>query len=199
MRRGILLFVKHPEPGKVKTRLAATLGPVRAAEIYRTLAEEVLRRVPADTEVLVLFDPPGKAAEIAAWLRRPASALVPQVSGDLGVRLEAAFAEGFARGCDAVAAIGSDCVELTPAHFAEAWCALETHDAALGPTVDGGYYLLALRTPHPELFRDIAWSTDAVCRQTLERAEAAGLRVHLLPILSDVDTEEDLRKLRVEG
>ena len=133
--------------------------------------------------------------EIEAWLRGIASArelrFVAQVAGDLEARLVAAFSAAFTDGFGMVAAIGSDCVELTAVHFAEAWQALETHDAALGPAVDGGYYLLALRAPHPELFRDIAWSTAAVCRQTLDRAEAAGLRVHLLPTLRDVDTAED--------
>jgi uncharacterized protein len=192
MRRCVLFFVKYPEPGKVKTRLAATVGAERAAAIYRSLAEAVRRRLPRDVEVLVLCDPPERAAEIAHWLGQRPDQCVPQAAGDLGTRLEAAFAAGFARGIEALAVIGSDCVEITPAHFAEVWEALATHDAVLGPAVDGGYYLLALRAPQPALFRDIAWSTDGVCRQTLERAAVAGLRVHLLPTLRDVDTEEDL-------
>lgn len=199
MRCGVLLFVKYPEPGKVKTRLAATVGAERAAEIYRQLAEEVLRRLPADLEVLAMFDPPERAAELAAWLRRPpgdaALEWIPQSPGDLGVRLRDAFAAGFARGFDALAAIGTDCVELGHVHFAAAWPALAQHDAVLGPAVDGGYYLLALRAPHPELFRDIAWSTDTVSRQTLDRAAEAGLSLHLLPELRDIDTEEDLRRV----
>lgn len=204
MRRAVLFYVKLPEPGKVKTRLAATLGAQRAAEIYRQLAETVLRRIPVEEEVIVMFDPPERGAEIAAWLRGPGAGrtlrFVPQAAGDLGARLERAFAAAFAEGCEAVAAIGSDCVELAPAHFAEAWQALATHDAALGPTEDGGYYLLALRAPCPALFADIAWSTPAVCAQTLDRAAEAGLRVHLLPKLHDVDTEADWRReLRVES
>lgn len=197
MRRCVLLFVKYPEPGKVKTRLAATVGADRAAEIYRHLAEGVLRRVPAADDVLVMFDPPEKAAAIAAWLRRPAGALdfLAQAGGDLGVRLAHAFAAAFSGGFDAVAAIGSDCITLAAPHFAEAWRALTTHDAALGPAEDGGYYLLALRAPQPALFTDIAWSTHTVCQQTLARAAAAGLRVHLLPPLRDVDTEEDWRRV----
>lgn len=201
-RRAVLLFVKDPAPGRVKTRLAATVGPERAAEIYRQLAETVFRRLPDDCAVLVAGDPPARLPEIAAWLRglgRPGEpAFFPQAPGDLGARLVAAFAEAFARGFDAVAAIGSDCVELGPEHFAEAWAALATQEVAIGPAADGGYYLLALRAPQPTLFRDIAWSTDAVCRQTLDRAAMAGLSVHRLPTLRDVDTEEDLRKLTVE-
>ena len=199
MRRCILFFVKFPEPGKVKTRLAATLGAERAAEIYRELAETALKRIAAEEEVIVMFDPPEKREAIAAWLRAAGKErtlhFVPQVAGDLGVRLERAFAAAFAEGHEAVAAIGSDCVELAPEHFAEAWQALATHDAVLGPTEDGGYYLLALRAPSPALFQDIAWSTEAVFQQTLDRAAEASLRTHLLPKLRDVDTEEDWRRV----
>jgi uncharacterized protein len=198
-RHCVLLFVKFPEPGKVKTRLAATLGPERAATLYRGMAEEVLRRVPPEDEVLVLYDPPERAAEIEAWLRGLSTGrkmvFLAQAAGDLGVRLEVAFTAAFAAGFEAVAAIGSDCVELTAAHFVEAWQALETHDVALGPTIDGGYYLIALRAPRPEIFTGIAWSTDAVFRQTLDRAAAAGLSVHILPTLRDVDTEEDWKRV----
>jgi hypothetical protein len=197
-----MLFVKYPTPGAVKTRLAATVGPERAAAIYRTLAETVLQRLPADELVVVMCDPPEACGRIEAWLRGVAPdrrmGFDTQARGDLGVRLEQAFAVAFAAGFETVAAIGSDCVEITPAHFAETWQALATHDAVLGPAADGGYYLLALRAPQPALFRDIAWSTAAVCRETLARAAAAGLRVHLLPTLCDVDTEEDLRRLGVE-
>lgn len=199
MRRCVLYFVKYPEPGKVKTRLAATVGAERAAAIYRTLAERVLRRLPEAEEVVVMIDPPEQAGPIAEWLGkvRPHLRYLTQASGDLGVRLAHAFDTAFASGFDAVAAIGTDCVELGPEHFTEAWAALATHDAALGPAVDGGYYLLALRAPHPELFHGIAWSTDIVRSQTLDRAARVGLRVHLLPMLHDVDTEADWK--RVEG
>lgn len=199
MRRAVLFYVKLPEPGRVKTRLAATLGTERAAAIYRRLTETVLRGIPAELEVWVMCEPPERGVEIAGWLRAPGAGrtlrFVPQAVGDLGVRLERAFAAAFAEGYEAVAAIGSDCVELAPAHFAEAWQALATHDAAIGPAEDGGYYLLALRAPHPGLFAGIAWSTAAVLPQTLDRAAAAGLCVHLLPTLHDVDTEEDWRRV----
>jgi rSAM/selenodomain-associated transferase 1 len=199
MRRCVLLFVKHPTPGKVKTRLAATCGAQRAASIYRALAERVLRRVPESEEVLVMCDPPEQVAEIESWLAGLECGhrmrFLAQARGDLGARLAQAFALAFAAGFEQVAAIGSDCVELGPEHLAEAWAALATQDAALGPAVDGGYYLLGLRAPQPELFRDIAWSTDAVCRETLARAAATGLRVHLLPTLRDVDTEEDWKRV----
>jgi glycosyltransferase A (GT-A) superfamily protein (DUF2064 family) len=85
-------------------------------------------------------------------------------------------------------------VELVPAIFAEAWPALSRGEVAIGPTDDGGYYLLGLSQPQPSLFSGIAWSTSEVCAQTLARAAEAGLRVHLLPQLADVDTEDDWRR-----
>ena len=207
VRRAILLFVKYPEPGKVKTRLAATVGAAMAADIYRRLVAAVLAGLPAEDELIVVFDPPEKRAQVAAWLQgllagRRAD-FVAQAAGDLGVRLERAFAEVFARGFGKVAVIGSDCIELTPAVFSETWEVLETRDAVLGPSTDGGYYLLALRQPCAALFNGIAWSTEAVRAQTLAQARAAGLGVHELAVLPDIDTEEDWRKagekLRVES
>ena len=205
MRRAILLFVKYPEPGRVKTRLAATVGADAAAQIYRRLVAAVLAGLPCAEELVVAFDPPEKRAEIVAWLgASPAgrrAVFLPQAAGDLGARLERAFAETFALGFENVAVIGSDCIELTPATFAATWQALGSHDAVLGPSTDGGYYLLALREPCAALFRDIAWSTDAVRAETLARAHAAGLRVQELAALPDIDTEADWRRAegKVEG
>src|SRR5215212_5930558 len=147
VRRAILLFLKWPEPGRVKTRLAAALGAQEAAEAYRALVAEVCRRLPAEPDLVVMCDPPERTCEIAVWVRglvAPRSvAFLPQAAGDLGARLMHAFEVAFAQGYDMAAAIGSDCVELTCAHFEEAWRELETADGVIGPTFDGGYYLLA--------------------------------------------------------
>ena len=207
MHRAILLFVKYPEPGKVKTRLAATVGAAAAADIYRRLVAAVLAGLPAEDELIVVFDPPEKRAQVAEWLHSLLAGrradFIAQAAGDLGVRLERAFAEAFERGFERVAVIGSDCIELTPEIFSATWKALETCGAVLGPSTDGGYYLLALRQPCAALFHGIAWSTDAVRAQTLAQAQAAGLSVHELAALPDIDTEADWRraeeKLRVES
>ena len=198
MRKAILIFVKHPEPGRVKTRLAATLGTERAAEIYRQLVAEVFSRLPDNAELIACFDPPERRAEIGLWLSSIASGkplhFFPQTSGNLGTRLERAFAETFARGFDRVAVIGTDCPEIDAAIFHETWTALDTSDVVLGPSEDGGYYLLALAAPCPSLFQKISWSTGRVLAETRARAAAENLRVHLLPMRCDVDTEEDWRK-----
>ena len=207
VRRAILLFVKYPEPGKVKTRLAATMGAEKAAKIYQRLVAAVLPGLPTGDDLTVVYDPPEKRAEVMAWLQSLLAGrraqFTAQTGGDLGARLEHAFAAAFERGFEQVAVIGSDCIELNPATFFAAWRALETHDAALGPSTDGGYYLLALKQPCAALFQGIAWSTDAVRKQTLARAHAAGLSVEELAVLPDIDTEADwvesARRLRVEN
>lgn len=192
-RRALLVFVKYPEPGRVKTRLAAAVGPEQAAVIYRRLAEAVFAKLPRDVDVRVLFDPPDCEAEFTSWLG--AWTFERQADGDLGVRLATAFAEAFARGYHQVAAIGTDCIELDAETFRETWAALEAHELVLGPSEDGGYYLIALSHPAVALFAGVAWSTERVFAETLERATAAQLRVHLLPDAHDVDTEDDWRRV----
>ena len=200
VRRAILLFVKYPEPGKVKTRLAATLGMETAADIYRRLVAAVIAGLPDGDDLIVMFDPPEKRAQVAEWLHSLLAGrradFIPQAEGDLGARLDRAFAEAFAQGFAKVAVIGSDCIELSPAVFSETWEALETRGAVLGPSTDGGYYLLALRQPCAALFRGIAWSTDEVRAQTVARAQTVGLAVHELAALPDIDTEADWLRAR---
>ena len=110
-RNAILIFLKHPEPGKVKTRLAATVGAERAAAIYRLLAREVFQRLPQDAEIIVMFDPPEREAEIRAWIHsiQPSHAtqFVAQRGPGLGERLNHAFAQALAQGFQKVAAIGT--------------------------------------------------------------------------------------------
>lgn len=164
-------------------------------EIYRILVERICAVLPRDScRVIVHFDPPEKQHEVEAWLRPllPENAkFVPQNPGDLGARLAHAFSKTFADGFQKAAVIGSDCVELNGETFGTAFQKLEGHDCVLGPTDDGGYYLLGLKATQPALFQNIAWSTEQTFAQTLDRARDAGLTVALLPQLRDVDTESD--------
>jgi rSAM/selenodomain-associated transferase 1 len=192
--RALIVFLKHPEPGAVKTRLASALGAETAAALYRALAEGVLEAtVPrsGEYETLVFFDPPEAAEAMRAWL--PGVRLRPQCVGDLGARMTAAFARAFERGARRAAIIGTDAPGVTRETVAGALAALDDADVVVGPAEDGGYYLLAFCVPHPELFEDVAWSTPAVLEETLARAATAGLRVRELPRLRDVDTLEDVR------
>ena len=192
--RTLVVFVKEPRPGAVKTRLAAAVGPELAAELYRTLVETVLQAttpVPGEYERLVFFDPPEARRALREWL--PGVSLRAQGAGELGERLADAFVRAFGRGATRVAIVGSDSPGVTRDTVLRALGALGEADVVLGPAEDGGYYLIALRAPRPELVRGIDWSTPAVMRQTLERATAARLVVRQLEPLRDVDTLADLR------
>jgi len=189
----LVVFVKHPAPGAVKTRLAAAIGPEAAARLYRALAEHVLEAttpLAGEYERLVFFDPPEALAEIRAWL--PGVRLLAQSSGDLGARMSDAFARAFARGAERVALVGTDAPGVSRESVKEALDALGAADVVIGPAEDGGYYLIGLRAPRPGLFAGIAWSTPSVREETLARAAAAGLSVRELLPLRDVDTLEDL-------
>jgi len=193
--RALIIFLKSPEPGPVKTRLVPLLGARGAAELYRLLAEAELRATaPAadDYQRLVFFAPETARDRVARWL--PGEVLVPQAAGDLGARMSSAFEEAFARGAARVALVGSDVPWITRQHVVEALDALHTHDVAIGPALDGGYYLMALPKPRPELFEGVAWSTTGVLETTLQRAASLGLSVHRLAPLPDIDTPDDLRR-----
>lgn len=191
----ILLFLKAPVPGTVKTRLARSLGNEKAAEIFKTLVEHQRRELPAGWPVEVHFAPADARVEIEDWLGRSYH-LEPQPSGDLGTRMLAGFQSAFTRGASSVIAIGGDCPGLTASHFFKTKELLDSgKDVVFGPASDGGYYLIAMRKVHPELFDGIHWSTAEVLRQSLETSQNANLSTALLPVESDVDELEDWEKV----
>lgn len=185
----LLVFLKPPRPGYVKTRLARTLGDAEALRIYRFLLDTTLataRQVDAERQ-LWFAEPPG------AYKDWPADefSLHIQTGADLGERMQEAFRQAFAAGAERTVIIGADCPELEGEHLREAFSALAVSDLVVGPAPDGGYYLLGMRRFCPDLFADIAWSTPTVLALTLEKAAQLGLTVHFLPELSDIDVEED--------
>src|SRR5690606_11834326 len=163
----LLVFVKAPLPGEVKTRLARTIGAERACGVYRALARDTLEWAAAlsGIEVSVLFSPPGSLELVEPLLPRDARApvaLLPQCEGDLGARMEHAFAQAFDAGARQAIAIGTDCALLGPAEVRESVRLLDAHDIVLGPAKDGGYYLIGLRSRAPELFSGVPWSSERV-------------------------------------
>ena len=188
----LIVFVKAPRTGCVKTRLARTIGDEAACAAYRRLVEMVLESVSDFRGVELRFAPDDAEAEIRSWLC-PGWEARPQREGNLGERLQSAFADAFAAGATRVVIIGSDCPEVTGADVHEAWDQLRSADVVIGPAVDGGYWLIGLRQERPEIFSGITWSSENVLAETLQRARAAGLRIQLLRILADVDTEKDWR------
>jgi hypothetical protein len=193
-RDALVVFLKAPRPGAVKTRLIPALGEENATALYRVLAEEGVRRtapVGGEYERLFFFAPDDARAEMEAWLG--ARGWLPQEGRDLGGRMAAAFETAFREGAQRVAIVGTDAPWVSRERVLEALSALDAHPVVLGPARDGGYYLIALACPRAELFDGIAWSTSGVLRTTIAKARALGLPVRLLQPLTDIDTLEDVR------
>ena len=189
----LIVFLKAPRPGAVKTRLATTLGAAEACGAYCLLVETLLRQLAALENVELCFAPDDAGSEIMPWAQ-PTWRLTAQGTGALGSRLDRAFRRAFDEGAKRIVIIGSDCPEVSASDIQAAWTALLPYDVVIGPATDGGYWLIGLRAPQPGLFEDIPWSTNAVLRETLDWCRAAGLTTHLLRELSDVDTEADWRR-----
>ncbi len=186
----LVVFLKAPRAGAVKTRLGEALGPDASCAAYRQVVEALLANLAPLPKVELCFAPLEAAAEIEPWLQ-PGWTSCPQVGGDLGERLHSAFAEHFESDAQHVVIIGADCPDVTATDIEDAWFALDGHDVVLGPALDGGYWLIGLRTPQPALFSAMPWSTDRVFGETMHRARENDLRVALLRELSDVDTVAD--------
>jgi rSAM/selenodomain-associated transferase 1 len=187
----LVVFLRAPRPGTVKTRLARSIGLAEACAVYRQLVDWLVPQIAAASlGVELRFTPDDAAAEIEPW-RRPGWTLAPQGSGDLGARMWRAVTENRAGGADRVLIIGTDCPGLRAADLLAAAAALDANELVLGPAQDGGYWLIGLRAAQRRLFEDIPWSTARVLETTLERARQDRLGVHLLRTLSDIDTAED--------
>jgi len=189
----IIIFIKNPQLGKVKTRLAATMGDEKALEIYHKLlsvTKETVAQVDAkyhlfysdfidreddwDNDIFVKYVQQGE---------------------DLGARMSHAFHTVFSSTdhteINKVTIIGSDCAELTPAILNMAFTILKDADVVVGPTFDGGYYLLGMKDHHTELFKNISWSTESVYEETNDVAKRLNLNIADLPTLNDIDNEKD--------
>jgi hypothetical protein len=188
----VLVFVRAPEAGRVKTRLAAEIGAEAALRVYRRLAEHAVAEARAVGAELRVHHTPADAGDaVRRWLG-PDATYLPQHGGDLGARMRAAFAAAFAVGRRRVVIVGSDLPDLSADVLRAAFAALERSAAVLGPARDGGYYLLGLREMVPGVFDGIAWSTATVLEATQARLRAAGCEPALLETLADVDQAADL-------
>lgn len=187
----LLYFVKHPTPGKVKTRLAKTVGNREAARLYRELAEKNFREAALlhqrkVCDLVIVFDPPEKIGDIKNWLSAPCE-YWPQGEGGLSKRLISAFRDAFQEGDKRVIALGSDTLGLTFQIIEEAFDDLKSEDVVIGPAEDGGYYLIGLSSFIPELFEGITWSTNTVLQETYNQISKLGLSHRTLILLEDLD------------
>ncbi len=197
--RCLAVMARHPEPGKVKTRLAKAYGDTFAAELYGYFVDDLLEALaPGNFHLEIFFTPIEKEPDI----RRRFGAqffYTPQQGEGLGERMENAFHRCFARRFSATLLIGSDFPDLAMNLIEESFLALGNgHDAVLGPAFDGGYYLIGFRSASfdPGVFREMPWGENSVCEKTLNRLHACGCRIHLLPAGHDIDTGKDLANLQ---
>lgn len=189
-RRLLIIFYRNPIPGKVKTRLAATVGDQKALEIYRALSQHtrtITEKLPAARIVYYT-----EAIEQNDLWPNGVFKKALQKGAGLGQRMENAFKEGFESGYTSICIIGTDCWELTTETILQAFEALNSADAVIGPARDGGYFLLGMNKLYPELFKDKQWSSGSVFSDTIYDFTSLGLKYVTLEELRDVDTEDDL-------
>jgi rSAM/selenodomain-associated transferase 1 len=198
MQRALLIVGKAPQAGSAKTRLVPPLSLADAAALYRGfLLDSVALCLGLGWDRVSVIHPVGHRQALLDFL--PANTrLVEQRGHDLVGALSSAFETHFAEGFDRVVLIGSDNPTLPRAPIDEASAALDTFDLSIGPSADGGWYLIGMREPHLRVFQNVEWSTPRVYAQTLAQAQRLGLRVHAVQEWYDVDEPDDLDRLQRE-
>ena len=197
--RCLAVFVRHPEPGKVKTRLAKAYGAPFAAELYGYFVDDLLKALaPGNYHLEIFFTPAEREMEIRQRFGNQFP-YTPQRGEGLGNRMERAFRSCLAKEYSTAILIGSDFPDLTAEVIEQAFQALENgQEAVVGPAFDGGYYLIGFRsaTFDPAVFNGMRWGENTVFEKTVNRLHARGYRVHLAPAWHDIDTEQDLANLQ---
>jgi hypothetical protein len=202
----LVVFAKAPVPGQVKTRLCPPLTPDEAATLHGSFVLDTLERTKAAAAQFKLpFDrylacaPSSTHVFFKIMEERHGIKLIDQAGDDLGERMAQAFENLFTKGYKHTLIIGTDVPSLPLEEYQQALTLLDSHDLVLGPALDGGYYLIGLNRPIPDLFVGIPWSTEQVLKLTQERARGLGLKSALLAPWRDVDTIDDLQALVEAG
>jgi len=188
------MFVKFPERGEVKSRLSRSLGEEIATDLYRCFIEDLLEKLAQGAyRFRMAFHPEGKEHEIREMFGSGFSSM-PQKGKDLGERMKHAFIRCFSEGFRSVVVIGSDSPDLPARIIEKSFLALEDHDAVIGPSADGGYYLIGFtrETFNPDVFTGLAWGTETIYQETMDILHKAGTLAHILPVWQDVDRPEDI-------
>jgi rSAM/selenodomain-associated transferase 1 len=197
--RCLLFFLKSPEKGKVKSRLARVIGDDSTVNLYKNLVTQMLSTLKRGTfPFYICFYPRNAEKPIKDWLGRE-HRYIPQNGEDLGERMKNGFIGAFADGFKRVLLIGSDIPDLPLEFLEEAFASLEEEEAVIGPAYDGGYYLIGFKdkTFSAQVFEGMAWGTNTVFQDTMKVLKESRKRVHTLEPLRDIDTIEDLRHLGI--
>lgn len=201
MREALVVMAKAPQAGEVKTRLIGAMTAEEARDLYVafltdtfSLMEEIMEER-EELSLILCYTPEGEE-EAFEDVEREGSLMIPQRGAELGERLRNCFADVFGMGHESVVVIGADTPNLPGELLFDAFDVLEEEDGViLGPSTDGGYYLIGMRREHPALFSRIPWSTDAVFAATEARAAEAGIHLIVMPEWYDIDTPEELALL----
>lgn len=196
----LVVFVKDPIPGRVKTRLTPHITPDEAAKLYKAFTLDIIsntRKLKRNSvnKVTVAYTPIGAERAFRKLIKQPTKFL-PQKGNNLGERMKNAFKQSFAEGAKRVIIIGTDSPTLPVSYIQKAFDILKKIPIVIGPTFDGGYYLIGLSGLNDDIFDGIVWGTSRVFDQTLTRIKSLNTQVYVLPPWYDVDTSEDLEFLR---
>jgi rSAM/selenodomain-associated transferase 1 len=199
----LLFFIKNPEKGKVKTRLASAIGDKMAVKLYKRFLLEMLFTLNGGTFLFYLcYYPENSLSNLTRWFGDH-YLYMPQEGENLGERMKNGFVEAISMNFKRVVLIGSDIPDLPLEFIEEAFTSLREKDVVIGPSLDGGYYLIGFKdqTFSPRVFDGIHWGTESVFEETMKIFKQEGLTVHTLQPLRDIDTVEDLRirELRKKG
>ncbi|MBT3392754.1 MAG: glycosyltransferase [Elusimicrobiaceae bacterium] len=190
-KNAIICFLKYPETGKVKTRLAKDIGDINATNFYKQIAQETVQKAKqTNADIFIFYSPPQNInlKKFKTWLGKDFE-YKPQQEGDLGCKMTNAFIEVFAKNYSKIVIIGSDIPQITPEILGRAFSLLEKGDTVIGPSPDGGYYLLGFNKNSffPQVFENIEWSTDTVYKETISKLEKFAKTYLTLESLEDVD------------
>lgn len=192
----LIIFVKYPEEGKVKTRLASKIGNKNAAAFYSEIAKGVVQKLSSSGSYVtnIFYSPTDKEKGIKKWLEEKESRYYPQQGNSLGEKIINAFEKTVSNGGQNLIIAGSDCTEITLNDITSSFDILDTNKSqiVIGPATDGGYYLLGLNIFCKDIFQDIEWSSEKVLSQTIEKLKKNNLSYILLRELCDIDELEDI-------
>lgn len=190
----LIIFAKNPIPGKVKTRLAATIGVDEALSVYKRLLLHT-HSITEGIDCCKLVYYSGYTEKNDCWSSGYEQEV--QQGADLGERMMSAFDDVFKTGTTKAVIIGTDCPGLKTTIIQEAFDKLQVYDVVIGPAADGGYYLLGTKKLYRQFFSNIQWSTDTVLKATVALCKQLKLHYYLLPVLNDIDEEKDLQYLNL--
>jgi rSAM/selenodomain-associated transferase 1 len=190
MNKALLVFLKNPVPGKVKTRLARRIGNEAVLKVYLQLLKYTGETTGNFSGHKRLYYSDFIPAKDVFFPNK--EGMVLQDGENLGERMQKAFQETFREGYEKAVIIGTDCMQLKPGHIQSAFDSLDNCDVVIGPAKDGGYYLLGLKKTYLELFEGKSWSPPLVLKETIHSLTSLGLKHTLLPVLPDIDVYDDL-------